>query len=379
MYWRREYLREASSMTLNDTWQEDLPEHGRLGSLLLRISGSQASAYGQSGGDWRIVDEISKVEVILNGSTVCKSLPLTIVQAGAFYDQGVTAPDSWKNYATNTQWCYALLNFGRFLRDPVCYLDLEQVQSAEVKVTNTATTSDFSDLTISMLQYFLEEPTGDVPALGYMMTEEWRKWTTVADQTKYLDLPTDHMLRRILLQAIPDVDSDNVEETGMNNVMDDVELMLDSGKLRMYKGGIDDLMREAYYDYGHEILTGGSHYMTADKGVDVGIGYVTAAAWGAGSQDGAGASTVPTMETGRTSFTQKPETYEADSPIGFLCKGVAYHGTVPLRFDHDPNPATWLDTDLRKTVELNIHTRNAASAADGTARVVLDRLVSYPL
>jgi len=377
MYWRREYLREAVSMTLNGTYQVDLPDHGRLGSLLLRISGSQVSGYGQSGGDWRIIDEISKIEVILNGSIVCKSLPGDVAQALGFYDQGVPAPDTWRNYATNTQWCYIPLNFGRRLFDPAAYLDLGHFTSAELKITNTATSSDFSDLTVSILEYFLEEPTGEVPPVGYLRTEEWKKWTTVADETQYLDLPTEYRLRRIVLQAIPAVDSDNVESTGMHNLMDDVELMLDSGRLRIFKGGIDDLMREAYYHIGRDIITGGFSYMTADKGVKIGLGYVTAGAWGAGSQDGAGAATIATMESGRTSFTQKPETYEADSPIAMLFKGVAYHNTVLIPFDQDPNPNTWLDPDLRKTVELNIHTRNASSAADGTNRVILDRLVPY--
>ncbi len=42
----------------------------------------------------------------------------------------------------------------------------------------------------------------------------------------------------------------------------------------------------------------------ADKGVRVDLGYVLGGAWGEGSQDGAGAGTIPTMETGRTSYTQ---------------------------------------------------------------------------
>lgn len=377
MYWRREFLRKSAALTAESTDQWDFPDHGRLGSILLKLSGPEISGYGQSGGPWRIIDEISKIEVILNGSEVCKSLAGDLVQALAFYDQGVTAPDPWRNYATNTQWCYILLNFGRKLFDPASYLDLSRFSSAELKITNTASSSaDFSSLACTILQYFLEEP-GDVPPIGYMRTEEWRKWDTVADETKYLDLPTDLLLRRLLLQAIPDVDSSYVEETGMHNVMDDVELTLDSGKLRVYKGGLEDLMREAFYAYGKELITGGEIYHSADKGVRVSLGYVLSGAWGAGSHDGSGSSTVPTLEAGRTSFTQKPETYEADNPIQALFRGVAYQNTVCIPFDLDPNPATWLDPDLRKTVELNIHTRNAASAADGTAKVILDRLVKY--
>jgi len=53
--------------------------------------------------------------------------------------------------------------------------------------------------------------------------------------------------------------------------------------------------------------------LNADQGRNIGLGYVLGGAWGSGSQDGAVSGTLPTLEGMRTSFTQKPETYEADS------------------------------------------------------------------
>jgi len=374
MFWQREYVRENVSMDLNGTYKLDLPEHGLLGSLLLRITGSEASGYGQSGGDWRIVDEISKITVLLNGATICKSLTGYQAQALAAHDQGVIPPGHWQNYATNMQSEYFLINFGRWLFDLEVGLDLAKFNNVELQVENTATASDFSDLTISVLGYYLRDA-GAGGFAGYMRSEEWRSWTTVADETKYNDLPTEYILRRILLQAIPAVDSDNVEKTNMANLMDDIELSLDTGVIRVFKGGIDDLMRENFLDTGKLYIVAGNSYMTADKGIDVSLGYVLGGAWGAGSADGAGAGTVATMETGRTSFTQKAETYEADSPIGWLFAGMSPFLTALFRFDWDYNPATWLDPDRRKTVKLDIHTRNSSSAADGRNAIVLDRFV----
>lgn len=375
MFFQREYVREAVSMTLSDTYRVDLPEHGLLGSLLIRISGSEASGYGQSGGDWRIIDEISKLEIVGDQSEVIKSLTGYQVQALSAYDQGIMDPSVWRNYATNTQFCYMLVNFGRWLYDLDFGLDLAKYKNVEFRLTNTATTSDFSDLTISLVGLYLR----DAPAgafKGYLRTEEWRSWTTVADETKYLDLPVSHIVRRILLQAIPDVDSDNVEETNMANLMDDILLALDTGVTRVFKGGIDDLMRENAYDLGRPLIAGGFPYMTADKGVDISLGYVLFGAWGAGSQDASGAGTIATFESGRTSFTQKPETYEADSPIGLVTVGIAPYLCAKFGFMEFRDPGQWLDPAKRATVQLNIHTRNAASAADGRNAVVLDRLVT---
>ena len=361
-------------MTLNATYRLDLPQQGNLGSILFRISGSQASGYGQGGGDWRIIDEISKLEIILDGSRVCKSLTGYQVQALAVYDQGIMPPSTWRNYATNTQWCYLLLNFGRFLHDPEMGLDLSRFSNVELRLTNTATSSDFSDLTVSVLGQFLRDaPAGVFP--GYVRSEEWRQWTTVADETKYLDLPTDYPIRRAVLQAIPAVDGSNVEKTGMNNLMDDIELLLDTGVIRVYKGGVDDLMRENAYTLGRPLIAGGFPYMTADKGVDISLGYVNLATAGAGSQDGAVAASIATIESGRTSFTQKPEVFEADSPQTLIVAGIAPFLTALFAFDQDPNPATWLDPAARATVQLNIHTRNHSDAASGYNAVVLERAV----
>lgn len=376
MFFQREYLREAVSMTLNETYRVDLPEHGILNAMLFRISGGQASGYGQDGGDWRIIDKISKIEIILNGATICKSFTGIMAHAVSFYDQGVPAPDTWRNYATNTQWCYILVNFGRWLYDTEYGLDLSKFDNVELTITNTATSSHFSDLTISVLLFYLREPVVATMA-GYLRTEEWRSWTTVANATEYLDLPTEHILRRIILQAIPNVDGNNIEKTGMHNLMEDIALNLDTGVIRVYKGGLDDLMRSNLWEYGKPIITGGFPYLNPDKGYDIGLGYTLFGAAGAGSQDGAGASTVPTIESGRTSFTQKAETFEGDHPMCAIFSGVAYCGTAVFRFDYLPDPTTWLDPAARKTVQLNIKTRNLSDAADGTNKVILDRLVKY--
>lgn len=376
MFWQKEYIRENVAMTLNDTYRVDLPENGNLGSLILRISGSQVQNQGINGGAWRILDYISKIELIGDGSTIIKSLRGDMVQACAFYDDGCVAPDRWMNYASGTQRAFFVLNLGRFLHDPLLGLILEKFKNVELRITNTATATLFSDLTVSVLGVYQRESAG-AGFIGYLRTEEWRSWTTIADQTQYLDIPTENDLRRVILQAIPNVDANNVETTGIENLMDDIEYTLDSGMVRMFKGGIDDMIRWNAFEYKGLIVTGGEQYMNADRGVRVGLGYVTGGAWGAGSRDGAGAAIIATMESGRTSFTQKPETFEADNPMQFLSQGISYHNTAVLKHDHDPEPSSWLSPEERKTVEINIHTRNLAAAADGTNRVILDRLVSY--
>jgi hypothetical protein len=375
MFLQREYVREAVAMDLNGTYKLDLPEHGMVTSLLIRITGTQVSPYGQGEHDWRIIDKISKLAVLVNGATVCKSLTGYQAQALAYWDQGVLPPGSWRNYAANSQAEYMLVNFGRYMGDPETGLDLSKFANVELQVTNTATSASFTDLTISVLGIYVRGAvTGQFK--GYMRTEEWRAWTTVSDERKYNDLPVEHIIRRILLQAIPDQDADFNNETDMSNLMDDIELGLDTGQVRVFKGGIDDLMRENYLDTGKAVIVGGQTYMLADDGIDTGIGRAITFVGGSVSKDGAGSATIPTFTADELSGTLKPETYEADSPINFISVGMAPFYTAQFDFNLGWDVANWLDPAARKTVKLDIHTRSGASYADGRNAIVLDRLVT---
>ncbi len=373
-YWQRENYRESVSMTLTSTYKLDLPEHGLLGSVMLRFSGNEATGYGQAGGDWRLMDKISKIELIGNGSTVIKSLDARAIQALCFFDQGVMPAAVWRNYATNTQFDTFLINFGRWLYDPDMYLDLSKFDNVELRITNTGAAATFSDLTVSVVCFWLREATQST-YLGYLRTEEWQQWTTVTDEWKYLNLPTESLIRRILLEAIPAVDGSYVADTTPENLMYDIKLALDTGNLIIFDGSMKDLMLENHLDHGREMLATGFNYNNADKGYDIGLGYVLGGAVGIASHDGTVGSTFMTAGAVETKPTQHNETYVADKSAGFLYRGISPHNTALIRFDQMGDPGSWLDPERRKTVKLDIHTRNSSSADAGTNKVILDRLV----
>jgi len=375
MFWQKEYLRQAIRMTLNSTYQLDLPENGILGSLLIKVEGANVNLHGVAADAWRVLDNITKMEIILNGATICKSLRGDAVQALAFYDNGIPAPDIWRQQGTETQYCYFLINFGRHLYDPRYGLDLSKFANVELKVTNNAAlATEFSYLDISILAIYMREGAAGGP-LGYMRSETWREWTTVQDSTEYLDIPTEHPIRRIILQAKPHQTTNEIDDTGYGNLMDDIDFSMDTGQVRIYKGGLTEIAHVNSFEYGQQIITGGVVNKTADHGVNTGLGAVLLRAHGAGSGTGAGAAVVPTYTSLSSFSTQKPESAEANCPILSMWGGEAYHNTAVLRFDPDPDPSTWLDPRNRATVILNIHTRNTAVSAGGTNRVILDRFV----
>jgi len=373
-YWQREILREQASMALATTYKLDLPKQGHLSALFLQIWGDEATGYGQAGGDWTIADKISKIEVIGNGSTVIKSLTGKQVQALCTYDQGVMPPTVLRNYATNTQFDYFLLNFGRFLYDPDMYLDLERFDNVELWITNTMAAASFPTPYVKVIGFFGREMS-TAGYLGYLRSEEWKQWATVQDETVYNELPTELLIRRIMLQAIPAVDADYVVNTTPENLMYDIKLALDTGALLVFDGSMKELMLENYLDFGKLLIRSGYNYNNADKGYDVELGYVIGGSVGIASHDGAVAGSHVTSVAVETKPTQHNENYQADKSAAFVFQGIAPYKTALFRFDYSYDPITWLDPNRRKTVKLDIHTRNAASAASGSNRIILDRVV----
>ena len=67
---------------------------------------------------------------------------------------------------------------------------------------------------------------------------------------------------------------------------------------------------------------------------------------------------------------------KANSPVTSTV-GLAPFGMAQFRFDHDPDPVNWLDPAKKSSVELNIQTRDAASAASGINAVILDLFKRY--
>lgn len=376
MFFQKEYIREGVSMTLNDTYRVDLPEHGLLSGILFRFSGDQVKPLGSTGGSWRLLDFLSKLTILANGATIVKSLKPTQIQALSFWDQGVMPPSVLRNYASNTQFEYFLVNFGRKLFDMEYGLDLARYDNVELQLTNIATSSYFTNMYISAMGVYLR----DMPNAfkGHMRTEEWKSWTGVQNEYNYNELPTEHLLRRVMLQANPAVDSSTkIADTTFNNCMDDIELSLDTGQIRVFKGGLDDLARLNYYDRGVPPLVGGLNYSLADYGYDIGLGYVDKIVNGLASMDGA-VHTEPSQLAGsETKSTQHNEYYAGDQATQFMASGVGPFNTGLLRFDYAMDPSTWLDVNARKTVKLDIHVRDSASADAGTNCIVLDRLVRY--
>jgi len=374
MYKQLDYIREGVTMTRGQTYRIDLPESGLLSALFLKLSAPCTNGATLADELWRLQDHLTTLEVIGNGATVIKSADWKNFAYLHFLRNKVTPLGAWRNYATNTQFEYLMVLFGRYLFDPDYGLDLSRWDSVEFKLTNTSSsTYHGSDITASIMAAYQRDHAGGFR--GYLRTEKWREWTTVANETQYLVLPTEYPIAGIYLRALPDTTS-GATDTSFENLMYDIDFSIEGGTKQVYKGGLDDLALIDYYMQGAQVLTGGHIDINADRAVDIGIGRVLGWAGTSGSKDGSGSSTVPTIEADSTSNTLKMETREADSPFHFLFQGYAFQNTVALWHSPMLDPAELLSPTKESEAKLNILTRNASSAADGTNQVILDRVVT---
>lgn len=376
MYWQREFLRYGESWTNGGTLKLDLPKNGYLGSIQIHAQRAGITDALNAVLKWRLIDYISKVEIIANGATPLKSITGEVAKALTFFDGGGPVPDQEFNYGSSTKRAHFMINFGRRLFDKRFALDLSKFSSVELQLTNDGSSTYFAgDWTVDVLCYYLRG--GDAPAPeGFMRTEEWRKWTTVADKREYLDIPTDMMLRRIILQVLSACTTNANADTQGYNVLDDIELYLKTGTLKVMDHSLRELWYENLFQYGRQPMVGLEPYHTSLYGIKTGLGQTLAKASVALPQGMASATPTIALEPGDDNMTQKILRTGTDNASMILI-GLALENCAVIPFDQDDDPASYLDTTAEATVQLNPHTKNASSAAGGTIRVVTDRLVRY--
>ncbi|MBA7578354.1 hypothetical protein ES708_20216 [subsurface metagenome] len=373
MYWRREFLRKSKAMSLGSTYKVDLPDHGLLGSIMFMMTGTGISGYLQTEIKDRILDYITKIEIVANGSIVIKSISGQELNALMTYDQGVAGIDYWHDY-TGTKWCHLLMNFGRKFFDREYGLDLSKWNNVEIKITNDGNSDAFSGNFALTVELFLKEE--DVSGfVGYFKTEEWRSYTTTQSETKYLELPVENKIRRIMVQLLPAYKNGDIVKTNMFNLAHNLKFSLFTGKLVVFDGYSMELAYENYLDMGKDYITSRMSNKSDGQGFNIGLGRALGGAWGAGQMGAAAGTTVPNMIGRNTDQTQEVATRETEILIQSLWKGFCPENTLLIPFNRIDDPGEYLDPEAKKTVQIDIFTRGIDDCDDGTVNVVLDRLV----
>lgn len=380
MFVQREVLRSGVGMTFAQTYELDLPKAGQLMSLVLYIRSTAQSNAFLTAVRWRLIEYITKIEVIGDGAEVIKSFDGRQALACAFYDDFREPVSMWRCYATTPQRQWIPLHFGRYFVDELFGLDLSRFNQVTLKVTNDASASEFqTDIDIDVIAYWLRE--GPAAFAGYFREEEWKTWAPAAGAVEYNDLPVALPIRRILLRGRPAVDTaDAKNNSSMHRLMSDIDFTFRTGQVRVYKGSLETLGHLSVMEMPALAETMWAADRTASYGFEVGVGYVTNAVAAPGG-DADGITPFPNTYKRKDVQDSKQEigNRSANAMLEGIARGHGYGHCVPLWYARKPDLADMLDPEAERVVKADLTCQSGTTVtgtdANAQSAIILSRLV----
>ena len=377
MYRQSEVFRSGATWGIGSTYRQELPDSGMLAGISIHVSATPVTDSMNATEKWRLMDFITELKIVGNGNLTIKAITGQMQQGLAFIDGVPSLLDKMQNYGSSTWRYHTFIPFGRGLFDTECGLDLSAWDSVELQFTNDGSSTYFTgDWTITVILHWLREAAGAF-SRGYFKTEEWRKWTTISDEWKYLDLPTENKLRRLVMQVIADVSATMTADATPYNVAYEIQLKLRSGAVDVFNGNLRDLWYDNAYRLGRVPFVGIEPYTTAAYGIHTGLGQSLAIGGVKLNHTAAESTYGPTLVPGNDGQTLQHYNASSSDQDGFIVAGLAFENCAFFPFDVPDVPESYLDLKADGTVKLDVHTRSGTDYDNGTIRVVLDQLIAH--
>lgn len=195
-YFQQRYLRENRAFVgLTGMLTIELPNKGLLSGIELRVSGICGINVAKP--DVWLHDRLKKIEVIVNGSQVVKSLTGTQLKAMMLYKRTPWLSHDEKNMSGASCKEYFYINLGRWFHDLEYMLDLSQVNDPELRIEYDFTLASANGWTngVAMTaspKYWiichLLRDTSIVPK-GYIKSSEIHRFTHVGAANHNMTVP----------------------------------------------------------------------------------------------------------------------------------------------------------------------------------------------
>jgi hypothetical protein len=145
--------------------------------------------------------DITKIELV-DGSDVLHSLDGGQNQALCIFDRKCPTMNEGAFIQANYQVSGYGIDFGRFLFDPILALDPSKFKNLQLKVTFNEAISDTGATAnlLSIRAHLFDEK--NVSPIGFLTAKDIESWSlSAAGAYHYVDLPTDHIIRKMLIQG----------------------------------------------------------------------------------------------------------------------------------------------------------------------------------
>lgn len=150
------------------------------------------------------VADLTRIELV-DGSDVLFSLTGYEAQALNLYDRKVPTMSHGQHLVESSEALVVGIDFGRYLWDELLALDTARFRNPQLKISYTLTSSDedAEAAELEVVGYVFDEKV--ISPMGFLMSKEVVSQANPADNLyKYIDLPTDYPVRKLILRAEED-------------------------------------------------------------------------------------------------------------------------------------------------------------------------------
>jgi len=307
---------------------------------------------------------IKTIEVI-DGSDVVHSLTGYAAQSMAYYDSG-RMPHNELNYEDNAYArCFVPLNFGRYLYDELLALDPAHFRNLQLRIVHDYSLGGCSpdNAYLRVLADLFDEKAPS--PIGFLSNKEVFSYTPATGSAKYIELPLDNVIRKLLVMNTNDNEEPDVQ-------FETIKIDEEDGKRTLVDCKTMDLIRMASTIYGQfqeyfsghlAATTDDEFWLTACKDINIG-----------GLADVASVILNYTWSGGRARIFQA----SAAAYFGAIVSGRCPHGAVPVLFGKQDISEDWWDvTRIGKARIIVTPRADPAIDTEKTTDIIVQGLQRY--
>jgi hypothetical protein len=335
MNYRHSEILAAESITTAGTKTVDINLIDAISRISIIVNATNAS--------WTPTDHPAKILKsidLVDGSNVLYSLNGGQCKAMDFYDMGKSAGDE-VNYDDNgISRCTYHLNFGRHLFDEELAVDPSRFSNLQLKINHDYSLGSGAPdaCTLGVYADLFDEKKPSF--IGYLMSKEIYSVDSVSAQTKYVDLPTDYPIRKLLAMCwhdneCPDLTVGNVKLTEEH----DKRIVVDTGIMEWIRAHQNRWGRYDEYLCGR---TGATIAFYVSPHFDVNIALY--------------ANGTTLADVFRTWSGGGKQVIDADTDGDFIAhvEGTAPFGAIPFAFGKQDDPSDWWDVTRLQSARAKI-------------------------
>uniref|UniRef100_A0A6M3XPL0 Major capsid protein N-terminal domain-containing protein n=2 Tax=viral metagenome TaxID=1070528 RepID=A0A6M3XPL0_9ZZZZ len=377
MYFQQRYLEESKTFEATSGLDTiDLPNKGLLSGIEMRVWGTCGT--GADKPDVWLHNRLTKLELVVNGSKVVKSLSGDQVLADMLYKKTPLHSHDMKNMSGASCEEFFHINLGRHYHDLDYMLDLSKVNDPELRLEYDFTKTSHNGWTNgvamsaapsrSVILHILREAPSEPK--GYLKTSEIYRFTSGVSKKENMTIPRGPLYSNLYLQSF-------YASQGLSYLLDKLELNFNNDAIIPVRVGVTELTSEIIRKYGlmrwaeQASYKGGQAYPMA---LEVGVfqpGPMGLVAYVPGYFDLWGQANTIAFHDTATGLTP----YTGNVNLAFTLIGALPFSVAAIPYFDPWDERTWVDSKELGDFWLRVE-ENASGGTSAVLKLLADEVVT---